>query len=121
MIRTELLKIVAVFSSINEIDKKSEGSAAYVKTLLGLDKQYPRLPIEMKFSTFKPEVLKEVEIAYHFVGDAIHFFNSMYPAYESGKMPQNQLIEGLAHQAKDVVEHLTTAAVALNKELNQQR
>lgn len=85
LVRVELVKLSAALKVISEMEATTD-NVEYLKTLMKLDRQYLRLPIEMKISAFSPDVLEEIEKAYQLLDDNIRFLNTLYPKYKHGEM-----------------------------------
>ena len=76
LVRVELVKLSAALKVISEMEATTD-NVEYLKTLMKLDRQYLRLPIEMKISAFSPDVLEEIEKAYQLLDDNIRFLNTL--------------------------------------------
>ena len=119
LVAVELAWLIGAYKNIQE-QVKPGGNILYMKTLLELDQQYPRLPIETKISAFNPDLLTKIEHAYRAVGNNIEIFNSLYTEYEEIKheIKHNELEKHEPEKAKKMLEE---AEVELTKVLSPEK
>jgi hypothetical protein len=89
--RVDLLWTVALLEETQKIDNPDQKTKSDFKTLMRVERQYFTLPIEMKVSTFSPEVLEDIELAYNGIKVQAELFNPVWPKYEGGEIDFKEL------------------------------
>lgn len=96
MVFIDLAYIQVTVEEFLKNDELNEDDRIEFKTMMTAERQYPKMPIEMKVSSFNPETLMEVEGAYAFIRLTDEIFKVTWPKYESGEMNFKQLKQMLS-------------------------
>jgi hypothetical protein len=120
LVYVELIQIGVMFNNLhkrNALDDDASKSAIW--TMMNLERQYPKLPLEIKASSFDPKVLQDMGYAYQFFNITTELFKVAFPKFEHGEISLENLKQRL--NLKNAIELIEKTEKELTAEYEQLR
>jgi hypothetical protein len=114
LVYVELIMIGVIFKKLQECEALDDRSKSAFKTMMNIERQYPKLLLETKVLSFAPNVLEDMEYAYQFFSTTRELFKVAFPKFESGEITLEQLKKRL--NLKNAYELIESAEKTLASE-----
>ena len=98
LVHVDLYWISEMLSSLERPDL-DEKAKSRLRTPMNVERQYPRLPIETKVSSYTPEALGSIEAAYQLFNGCAELFRVTFPSFERREITLEELREKLSLKA----------------------